>query len=233
MLAVGIILLIACANVAGLMLARAAARQKEMAVRLALGAGRSRMVRQLLTESVMLSVLGGALGILFAYWGAHAIISFVSSNQTRPLGFATGVDLRVLGFTVAVSLLTGILFGIAPTFRSTRVDLTPTLKEGEGSSGRSGHAGGKWFSIGNALVVAQVALAMVVLVGAGLLVRTLANLRSIDVGFDSHNILIFGIDPTLIGYKGPQAGQLLPRLAGAPLGNAGGEVGELFDGPLY
>ena len=214
MLAVGIILLIACANVAGLMLARAAARQKEMAVRLALGAGRARIVRQLFTESIMLSVLGGALGILFAYWGAHAIISFVSSNQPRPLGFATGVDLRVLGFTVAVSLLTGVLFGIAPTFRSARVDLTPALKEGEGSAARSGHARGKWFSIGNALVVAQVALAIVVLVGAGLLVRTLANLRSVDVGFDSHNILIFGIDPTLIGYKGPQADSLYRDLQG-------------------
>jgi predicted permease len=220
MLAVGIILLIVCANVAGLMLARAAARQKEMAVRLALGAGRARIVRQLMTESVMLSVLGGALGILFAYWGAHAITSFVSSNQPRPLGFATGVDLRVLGFTAVVSLLTGILFGIAPTFRSARVDLTPALKEGEGGSGSSGHAGGKWFSIGNALVVTQVALAIVVLVGAGLLVRTLANLRSIDVGFDSHNILIFGIDPTLIGYKGPQVDSfyrdLQSRLAETP-----------------
>jgi predicted permease len=214
MLAVGIILLIACANVAGLMLARAAARQREMAVRLALGAGRARIVRQLLTESIMLSLLGGALGILFAYWGAHAIISFVSSNQPRPLGFASGVDLRVLGFTVAISLLTGILFGIAPTFRSARVDLTPSLKEGEGSSGSVRHAGGKWFSIGNGLVVAQVALAIVVLVGAGLLVRTLQNLRSVDVGFDSHNILIFGIDPTLIGYKGPQADSLYRDLRG-------------------
>ena len=214
MLAVGIILLIACANVAGLMLARVAARQKEMAVRLALGAGRARVVRQLLTESVMLSVLGGTSGVLFAYWGAHAILSFVSSNQTRPLGFATGVDLRVLGFTVAVSLLTGIFFGIAPAFRSVRVNLTPALKEGEGSSTSSGHAGGKWFSIGNALVVAQVALAIVVLVGAGLLVRTLANLRSIDVGFDSHNILIFGIDPTLIGYKGPQVDSFYRDLQG-------------------
>jgi predicted permease len=214
MLAVGIILLIACANVAGLMLARAAARQKEMAVRLALGAGRPRIVRQLFTESIMLSVLGGALGILFAYWGAHAIVSFVSSNQPRPLGFATGVDLHVLGFTVAVSLFTGILFGIAPAFRGARVDLTPALKEVEGSSARAGHAGGKWFSIGNALVVAQVALAIVVLVGAGLLVRTLANLRGVDVGFDSHNILIFGIDPTLIGYKGPQADSLYRDLQG-------------------
>jgi predicted permease len=214
MLAVGIILLIACANVAGLMLARAAARQKEMAVRLALGAGRARVVRQLLTESVMLSLLGGTLGILFAYWGAHAIISFVSRNQPRPLGFATGVDLRVLGFTVAVSLLTGIFFGIAPTLRSTRVDLTPTLKDGAGSSASSGHASGKWLSIGNALVVAQVALAIVVLVGAGLLVRTLANLRSMDVGFDSHNILVFGIDPTLIGYKGAQVDAFYRDLQG-------------------
>jgi predicted permease len=214
MLAVGIILLIACANVAGLILARAAARQKEMAVRLALGAGRARVVRQLLTESVMLSALGGTLGILFAYWGAHTIISFVSSNQARPLGFAAGVDLRVLGFTVAVSLLTGILFGIAPTFRSARIDLTPALKEGERSAARSGHTGGKWFSIGNALVVTQVALAMVVLVGAGLLVRTLQNLRSIDVGFDSHNILVFGIDPTLIGYKGPQVDSFYRDLQG-------------------
>jgi predicted permease len=214
MLAVGIILLIACANVAGLMLARAAARQKEMAVRLALGAGRARIVRQLMTESIMLSVLGGALGILFAYWGAHAILSFVSSNQPRPLGFATGLDLRVLGFTVAVSLLTGILFGIAPTFRSARVDLTPALKDGEGSFASPGHPGGKWFSIGNALVVAQVALAIVVLVGAGLLVRTLANLRGVDVGFDSHNILVFGIDPTLIGYKDSQVDSLYRDLQG-------------------
>jgi len=214
MLAVGIILLIACANVAGLMLARAASRQKEMAVRLALGAGRARVVRQLLTESVMLSVLGGALGILFAYWGAHAIISFVSSNQARPLGFATGVDLRVLGFTVTISLLTGILFGIAPTFRGARVDLTPALKEGERSSSGSGHAGGKWFSVGNGLVVTQVALAIVVLVGAGLLVRTLQNLRKIDVGFDSHNILVFGIDPTLIGYKGAQVDSFYRDLQG-------------------
>jgi predicted permease len=214
MLAVGIILLIACANVAGLMLARAAARQKEMAVRLALGAGRARIVRQLLTESVMLSVLGGLLGILFAYWGAHTIISFVSSNQTRPLGFAMGVDLRVLGFTVAVSLFTGILFGVAPAFRSARIDLTPTLKEGEGSSASAGHSGGRWFSAGNLLVVTQVALAVVVLVGAGLLVRTLQNLRSVDLGFDAHNILIFEIDPTLAGYKGAQVDSLYRDLQG-------------------
>jgi predicted permease len=214
MLAVGIILLIACANVAGLLLARAAARQKEMAVRLALGAGRPRVVRQLLTESVMLSVLGGILGILFAYWGAHTIISFVSSNQTRPLGFATGVDLRVLAFTVTISLLTGILFGIAPTLLSAPVSLTPALNDSGRSSASLGHRAGTWFNIGNALVIAQVSLAVVVLVGAGLLVRTLQNLRSIDVGFDSHNILIFTIDPTLIGYNGPQVDTFYRDLQG-------------------
>ncbi len=223
MLAVGIILLIACANVAGLMLARAATRRKEMAVRLTLGAGRSRVVRQLLTESVLLSVLGGILGVLFAYWGAHAIVSFVSSNQTRPMAFATGIDMRVLGFTVAICLLTGILFGIAPAFRSIRVDLTPALKEGEGGSASLGHPGGKWlgiFSLGNGLVVAQVALAVVVLVGAGLLVRTLANLRGVDLGFNAHNIIDFSLNPSLAGYSTAQVDSffldLQQRLAATP-----------------
>jgi predicted permease len=224
MLAVGIILLIACANVAGLMLARAARRQKEIAVRLALGAGRARIVRQLLTESVMLSVLGGALGIIFAYWGAHAILSFVSNNQARPVAFAMGIDTRVLLFTVGISVLTGILFGMAPAFRGVRVDLTPALKEGEaGSVGVSRFGGstfGKWLSAGNALVVTQVALAIVVLMGAGLLVRTLVNLRSVDVGFDSHNLVIFGIDPADAGYKTAEIDSfyrdLQQRLAATP-----------------
>ena len=220
MFAVGIILLIACSNVAGLMLARAAARQKEMALRLALGAGRARMVRQLLTESVMLAAAGGILGIVFASWGTHTIVSFVSTNQPRPLAFATGIDMRVLGFTAAVSLFTGILFGIAPALRGARVDLTPALKEGSGSATGLARRGGRHFSIGNALVVAQVALAIVVLVGAGLLVRTLQNLRSIDVGFDSHNLVLFGINPSLAGYKDEQVDSfyrdLQSRLAETP-----------------
>ena len=201
MLAVGIILLIACANVAGLMLARSAARRREMAVRLALGAGRWRIMRQLVTESVLLSVLGGLLGLPVAYWGAGLIVRFVSSNQIRPLGYATGIDMRVLAFTAAISILTGVIFGIAPALRGARVDLTPTLKEGFGVTGVGGSGRARWLSTGNALVVAQVALAIVVLVGAGLLVRTLQNLRNIDIGFDSHNVVLFNVDPSLAGYK--------------------------------
>jgi predicted permease len=220
MLAVGIVLLIACANVAGLLLSRATARQKEIAVRLALGAGRRRIVRQLLTESVFLSLVGGALGILFAIWGTHAIVSLIASNSDKPFGFAPGIDGRVLAFTFAASVLTGIIFGLAPAFPGTRVDLTPALKEGTGSSAAEGRAGGRWFSLGNGLVIAQVALAVVVLVGAGLLVRTLQNLRNVDPGFDMHNLLTFGLDPTLIGYKTPQIDafyrDLQERLAAIP-----------------
>ena len=214
MCAVGIILLIACSNVAGLMLARATARQKEMAVRLALGAGRMRIVRQLLTENLLLASAGGILGIVFAFWGAHTILAFVSSNQQRPLTFAADLNLRVLGFTAAVSLFAGILFGLAPAFRSVRVDVTPALKEGFSASTRLAHGGKRRFTIGNVLVVTQVALAIVVLVGAGLLVRTLQNLRSIDVGFDSHNLVLFGINPSLAGYKDAQIDSFYRDLQG-------------------
>jgi predicted permease len=207
MMAVGIVLLIACANVAGLLLSRAAARQKEIAVRLALGAGRRRIVRQLLTESTFLALVGGALGVLFAIWGTHAIVSLFTSGSDEPFGFNPEVDGRVLLFTLAASVLTGVVFGLAPAFRGTRLDLTPALKEGSGSSAPGGRAGGRWFSflsLGNGLVVAQVALAAVVLVGAALLVRTLQNLRNVDPGFDTRNLLTFDLDPTLIGYKTPQ-----------------------------
>src|SRR5215467_5466589 len=204
MMAVGIVLLIACANVAGLLLSRATARQQEIAVRLALGAGRRRIVQQLLTESVVLSLVGGALGVLFAIWGTRAIVTLLASSSDEPFGFSPGIDGRVLLFTFAAAVLTGIVFGLAPAFRGTRVDLTPALKEGTRSSAAEGRAGSGWFGLGNGLVIAQVALAVVVLVGAGLLVRTLQNLRNVDPGFDTRNLLTFGLDPTLIGYKTPQ-----------------------------
>jgi macrolide transport system ATP-binding/permease protein len=214
MAAVAIILLIACVNVAGLMLTRSTERQREVAVRLALGARRTRIIRQLLTESVMLSTLGGAFGILFAYWGAHAILSFVSANQPRPLGFAMSVDARLLAFTMVVSLGAGILFGMAPAFRGVRIDLTPALKEGRPGLLGDVQPASRWFSSENTLVVVQVALAIVVLVGAGLLVRTLQNLRSVDPGFDPHNIVLFRIDPTLAGYKDDQIDSFYRDLQG-------------------
>jgi len=223
MFAIGIVLLIACANVAGLMVARASAREKEMAVRLALGAGRGRVVRQLLTESVTLSLLGGALGVLFAYVGAHAIVSFAGNAQLAAVGSKDPIHLRVLGFKAvdpgilgfafALMLLTGILFGLAPAFRNARVDLTPALKREARGATNSGHAGGKWLALGNGLVVGQVALAVVVLVGAGLLVRTLSNLRDVNLGFDTQHVLSFGIwtPPRLNGRQWEVLNQELER----------------------
>jgi predicted permease len=198
MIAVAIVLLIGCANVAGLLLVRAAARQKEIAVRLALGAARARLVRQLLTESITLSLMGGALGILLAYWGAHGLVNFAFNHTDSWFRFSADIDWRVLGFTLAATLLTGLLFGIAPAMRSMRIDLTPALKDTAGGlGGRQGR-----FRLGNILVVAQVALTVVVMVGAGLVVRTLQNLRSLDPGFAADNLLTFEVDATLTGYKG-------------------------------
>src|SRR5256886_462951 len=205
---VAFILLIACANVAGLTLARSASRQKEMAVRLALGAGRARIVRQLLTESILLACAGGALGVLVAVWGVDAIASLLSNGSGQPFPFAVAPDWRVLLFTLAITFLTGILFGLAPSLRGSRVDLTPSLRESASSlPGVTGR-----FRLGDALVVAQVALSMVVLVGAGLLVRTLRNLRGINPGFDAQNVLLFGLDPVLAGYSDQQTQQLYSNL---------------------
>ncbi len=223
MFAVGLVLLIACANVAGLLLARANARQKEIAVRLALGAGRSRVVRQLLTESVTVSLFGGALGVLFAYAGAHAIVSFVGSAKVQTVGSPgpihlrilefTAIDPRILGFTLAISLLVGILFGVAPAFRNARVDLTPALKQGARGATNSGHSGGSWLTLGNGLVMGQVAMAVVVTAGAGLLVRTLANLRDVDLGFDTHHVLSFAVwtPPSLSAKRQETLSQELER----------------------
>jgi predicted permease len=200
MAAVGILLLISCANVAGLMLSRASTRQKEMAVRLALGAGRGRVTRQLLTESVMLSLAGATIGILIAYWGANALASFVTANRYSSLYLNANPDLTVLAFTLGVALLTGILFGLAPALRGSSVNLAPMLKENAASAAAVVSSKSHKFALGNLLVVAQVTLSVIVLVGAGLVVRSLANLKGVDPGFDTHNILQFEVDPTLTGY---------------------------------
>jgi predicted permease len=206
MAVVGLILLIACANVANLSLARATARRKEIAVRLALGASRFRLIRQLLTESLLLAASGGALGLLFAWWSSQFLLALVASGRS-PVSLNVTLDARVLTFTAAVSLLAGILFGLAPAWRATRVDLTPTLKE----SSRSAEGGAR-LTAGKALVVLQVALSLVLLIGAGLFVRSLSKLYALDPGFKKENILLVSTDARLIGYQGNQVAALHQRL---------------------
>ena len=210
MAAVGMVLLVACANVAGLMLARSATRQRELAVRLALGAGRKRIARQLLTESLLLSTAGGAAGVLLAYWSVQSLVAFMSHGGLWPSRLSAHLDLRVVAFTVAVSILTGILFGLAPAFYGMHLNLTPALKENPTTLAFG--ASHRWVSFGGSLVVVQVALSVIVLSGAGLLVRTLENLKSIDPGFDTRNILLFAMDPTLNGYTDAQIHGLFLQL---------------------
>ncbi|MGH9939757.1 MAG: ABC transporter permease, partial [Blastocatellia bacterium] len=206
MAVVGLVLLIACVNVANLLLARATERQKEIAVRLALGAGRFRLMRQLLTESVLLALAGGALGLLFALWGRDLLLNLRFSGQEMS-SLQTGLDLRVLAFTFAVSVLTGLLFGLIPAWRATRVDLTPALKD----TGRSS-AGHSRSLIGKSLVVAQVALSLLLLIGAGLFLRTLRNLQNVSPGFNTQNLLLFRVDPRLSGYGGERLARLYQRM---------------------
>jgi predicted permease len=211
MAAVGLVLLIACANVASLTLARAAAREKELAMRFALGAVRWRIIRQLLTESLLMAVVGGLLGIVLAYLGANSLAAFLTSNWYSSLEINVHPDLRVLGFTVAIALLTGILFGLAPALRSTRMDVTPALKESAASVPGTALIGRR-FGMGNVLVVAQVALSILVLVGASLLARTLINLATMNIGFDARNVALFCVEPGLNGYKGQRLARLFPEL---------------------
>src|SRR5262245_2174422 len=206
MAVVGLILLIACANVASLLLARATARKREIAVRLALGAGRFRLIRQLLTESLLLAGAGGVLGLLIAWWGSRFLLAMVVSG-TIPVFLDLTLDARALGFTAAVSLTAGILFGLAPAWRATRVDLTPTLKDDASYA-----SGGARFGFGKTLVVAQVALSLLLLIGAGLFVRSLGKLKGLDAGFNKENVLIVATDPKMIGYQGRQIAELSQRL---------------------
>ena len=197
---VGLILTIACANVANLLLARSSARSREMAVRLSLGAGRWRIVRQLLTESVMLSLTGGALGLLVAFWGIR-FITWVIANGKDDFTLHAELNWPVLGFTLALALVAGIVFGLAPALQSTKGDLTPALKEGKTGQARSNRRFPFQPSLGQALVAAQIAMSLILVIGAGLFVKTIANLHSIDLGFNRENVLVFAINARQGGYK--------------------------------
>jgi putative ABC transport system permease protein len=186
--AVGFVLLIACANVANLLLARAASRKREIALRAGLGASRWRIARQLLTESVLLSVFGGGLGLLLAVWGTRALLALSPPELIDLRG--TAVNLPVLGFTIALTLITGIVFGLVPALEASRFDLSEPLKE----SGRSVIGGTRAQRMRSVFVVAQVALALILLVGAGLLMKSLNRLRSVEAGFEPNNLLTMRVN---------------------------------------
>ncbi len=201
-----LVLLIACANVANLLLSRAASRQKEVALRLSVGAGRFRLIRQLLTESLLLAAVGGALGVGLASAGRKALLAWASAATQFPISVNASTDPRVLAFTIAVSMGAAIVFGLAPAFRATRADLAPLLKEGA-----RGTTGGKRrMDAGKVLVAGQVALSLLLLIGAGLFIRTLQNLKSFDPGFEKEKLLIISTD--FFGYGGPQTGALLKEV---------------------
>ena len=197
MMMVGAVLLIACGNVAALLLTRATARQREIAVRLSLGARRARLIRQLLTESVLLAFCGGALGLVVAKWAGRVLLTLLSSGSQH-INLQLHMDARVLGFTASVCLVSGILFGLAPALRATRTDLLSALKQSvSGASGRK-------LTASKVLVAGQVALCLLLLVSAGLLLRTMGRLQEVDLGFNRQNLLLFTVRPGLNGYKGPQ-----------------------------
>jgi len=212
--AVACVLLIACANVANLLLARATSRHKEMAIRAALGASRMRVIRQLLTESVLLSLVGGAVGLLLAVWWSDLLVALGKDDIPRALH--VGIDWRVLGFTLGVSLVTGLIFGLAPAHHSARGELVEALKDGSRGTSDGGRRGG----IRNLLVVIELAIAVVLLVVAGLLIQSLWRLRNVNSGLDPHNVLTFNVTLPEVKYNTDRQSQffidLKSRLEATP-----------------
>jgi putative ABC transport system permease protein len=226
--AVGFVLLIACANVANLLLVRAAARQKEIALRTALGAGRFRIMRQMITESVLLALMGGTLGTLLAIWGVDLLVTLSADNI--PSTAQISIDATVLGFTLLISLLTGVLFGLAPALRTMNLNLTDSLKEG----GRSGSEGARRNRTRSVLVVIESAVAVMLLVGAGLLVRSLIQLQNTSPGFDAHNVMTMNLTLSREKYSTPEkASSFFQELEGRVRGLPGVEsVGLVTELPL-
>jgi predicted permease len=213
---VGLVLLIACANVANLLTARAAARQKEIAIRLSLGASRGQIVRQLLTESAVLAAAGGVLGLLVAVWTGDLLLSILPFEEGREV-FSTSPDARVLAYNFAISMLAALIFGLAPAVQATKPALSNVLKDEAGNL--SSVAGQVRFRKG--LVVAQIALSLLLLIGAGLFTRSLFNLRQLDPGFVTQNLMTFTINPSLVGYQKERAQALYERVQQAIAGIPG------------
>ncbi len=208
MVVVGLVLLIACANIANLLLARATVRQREISMRLAVGASRGRIIRQLLTESALLASIGATAALLLAGWGSRLLTRLATRGGPNPIPFDVDVhpNLAVLAFTAAVSILTAILFGLVPALRSTRIDLVPALKESAPSL-----SGDRW-QLGKLLVVGQVALSLLLLIGAGLFIRSLVNLETVDVGYSRANLVVLQVDPAASGYGKSQQLPLMRSL---------------------
>ena len=235
---VGLILAIACANIANLLLARAAARRREMAVRLSLGAGRFRVVRQLLTESVLLASLGGAFGVLFAIWGVRSL-TFLLSHGQENFTLHAELNWNVLGVTAALSVVCGLLFGLAPAIQSTRPDVMPALKNGRGGGPHNRH-------VQHVLVVAQIAISFLILVAAGLFVRTLNKLHSVQLGYARENILLFSLNARQAGHRDPEIAtfytdlrkrfESIPGVSSATLSQSSiinaGRAGQAIRGPM-
>jgi predicted permease len=206
----GAVLLIACANLANLLLVRGSARTKEIAIRLAIGATRWQIIRQLLIESLSLSMLGGLAGLAFAFWADKALLAVYLPSDATNLNISSVPDLRILLFTFSVTILTGIIFGLVPALRTTKPNIAGTLKDQAGAVVGGGHNG-----LRKGLVVAQVTLSLLLLVGAGLFVRSLANLRNLGPGFPAEKLVGFNVNPSLNGYTPERLKVFYPQMADA------------------